>query len=71
MQACRRWSLILVGAGIVVLAGCDDRKGGSWFNQDAANPAAGNRQRCADAGFEPGSVQFMQCMGQGRGLPRD
>jgi hypothetical protein len=70
MQPRGRWSLLLVGAAVMVLAGCDDRKGGSRFNQDAANPAAATRQQCADAGYEPGSVQFMQCMG-GRGLPRD
>jgi hypothetical protein len=51
-------------------AGCNDRKSGGWFGQEAANPDAAARQQCADAGYEPGSVQFMQCMG-GRGQPQE
>jgi hypothetical protein len=70
MRPCRKWGLVLVGVGLMALAGCNDRKGGGWFGQEAANPDAAARQQCADAGYEPGSVQFMQCMG-GRSQPQE
>jgi len=66
MHARRRWSLLLLGAGLIVLAGCDDRgRRGGWFDGEAANPDAAARQSCTDAGYQPGSVPYMQCMGRG------
>ncbi|WP_191058678.1 hypothetical protein [Geminicoccus harenae] len=66
MRARRRWSLLLLGAGLIVLTGCDDRgRRSGWFDGEPANPDAAARQSCIDAGHQPGSVQYMQCLGRG------
>lgn len=71
------WKAALASVGSLFMASCSDgggSSGGSYrvdpsLNRDAANPAAATRQQCIDAGFEPGTIQFTQCITEGRGLP--
>ena len=59
--------LAVLAIGILSLAACDGSSRNP-FNRDAANPQAANRQQCIDKGDETGSVQYQQCVTQGRGL---